>query len=189
MDTRRRTTIRAFLASALAVPLAIVVASPAGAHGDDESTKAVELAQQAIAYLVNEPGNLMAAEEKVDDALKAPDQQGVDRASLEQAEQALQRGNSHRGRALLERAIGARPHLTTVEPRPIREISSRPAIGAESGTKVVTEPLPGRRSLDRGAWTLLIASALVALGGAVAAWQFRPAHRRAHGNVTTTAEG
>lgn len=73
MDTRRRIGIRVFLASAVAVLPATVIASPAGAHGADESTKTVEFSQQAIAYLVNEPDNLMAAEEKVDDALEASD--------------------------------------------------------------------------------------------------------------------
>lgn len=187
MDPPRRMSVRVFVASALALLLMTVIASPAGAHGVDESTKAVELSQQAIAYLVNEPDNLMAAEEKVDDALEAPDQQGVDRASVEQAKQALQQENGHRARALLERAIGARPHLSSVEPLPIRHISSGPATGAESGTKVVIEPLPGRDSLDRGTWALLIAWALVALGGAVVAWRFRPPHDREPGRVTKAA--
>ena len=116
----------------------------------------------------------MAAEEKVNDALKTSDQTGVDRSSLGAAKRAITRGDGHRSRALLERAIGARPHLSEVEPLPVRHIPTEPATGAASGTKVVTDPLPGRGALDGGAWVLLIASTLLALAGAIAAWQFRP---------------
>ena len=184
-ETRHRVTMRATITAAIAALLSILVAVPSGAHGVGESTKAVELVQQAIAYLVNEPDNLMAAEEKVNDALKTSDQKGVDRDSLTAAKRAIKQGDGHRGRAFLERSIGARPHLSGIEPLPVRHVPTEPATGAASGTKVVTDPLPGRGALDGGAWALLIASALLALGGAVAAWRFRPAHKRV---ATTAAE-
>ena len=167
--------MRVTITAAIAALLSIMVAAPAGAHGVGESTKAVELVQQAIAYLVNEPDNLMAAEEKVNDALKTSDQTGVDRGSLGAAKRAITEGDGHRGRALLERSIGARPHLSEIEPLPVRHIPTEPATGAASGTTVVTDPLPGRGALGAGAWVLLIASMLLALAGAGAAWRFRPA--------------
>lgn len=54
MDQRRDQHHRALLVTVLAVLMVLVVASPAGAHGADGSTKAIDLSQQAIAYLVSE---------------------------------------------------------------------------------------------------------------------------------------
>ncbi len=168
----RRARIGLALVLALAAPLAL--ATPAGAHGAGESKKAVELVQQAIALIVNKPGDLAAAEEKVNDALKAPDKAGVDLPSVEQAKTALESRDAHRGRALLERAIGAKPHLSSVEPLAIREIPAERATGAEPGTKVATDPLPGRRGLETGDGALLLESLAVGVIGMGLAVRFRP---------------
>ena len=193
--------------SLLAIAVVFTGAGPAWAHEGEESDKAADLIRQAIALVVNEPGKLADAREKVGDARKAKDQTGVDMALLGQGDDALAAGDIHQGRAFLEAAIGARPHTGGAEPAPIRQTTDEPATasteeaappagapmpmagaqgtdapmpmatGAEPGTNVVTEPLDVRRHLDGGDWALLFGSLAVGLFGVYLGLRFRPPHR------------
>lgn len=115
----------------------------------------------------------MAAAEKLDDAAEADDTSGVDMALVARAQAALGRGDTHAARALLERSIGARPHLEREDPRPIGEVT-RLATGTETGIDVVTDPLAPHRRLTGGDWAA--ATGLVALGaaGVFSARRLRP---------------
>src|SRR6266508_6473732 len=119
----------------MVIGLGVASVAPAAAHGGEESDKASDLVLQAIALMVNEPGSRAAAAEKIHDALEAKSKKGVDLGDVEDADKALKGRDVHRARALLERSIGAEPHLSSVEPQPIRERSEQPARGAEPGTK------------------------------------------------------
>ncbi len=150
-------------------------AAPAFAHGGNDSDKAGVLVRQAIAYIVNEPGNTAGAADKINDAKDAADKTGVDLNLVAQAGDAFDRGDIHRARTLLERSIGARPHLGGSDPQPIR-VTPPLATGAETGIDVVTDPLPPHRTLGGGDWVSL--SGLIALGalGVYLARRFRPPH-------------
>lgn len=170
---------------------------PARAHEGEESTKAADLVRQAIALVVNEPDKLPSAREKVADARRSEDRSGVDAALLDRADAALAAGDPHQGRALLEQAIGARPHIGTAAVAPIRQTTeaapevtaksgdgngteAMPATpmpmagGAEAGTDIVTDPLDVRPRLDGGDWALLFGSLAVGLAGVYLGLRFRP---------------
>jgi hypothetical protein len=148
-------------------------ARPAFAHGGDESKEGSVLVQQAIAYLVNEPNNLMAADEKVGDALATSDHVGVDVRLVTSARAALADGDGHRARSLLEQSIGARSHLDRADPAPIRQMGPAPT-GADTGTVVAIDPLPGRRGLTGGDWIVLVGLVGVGALGIFLAIRFRP---------------
>lgn len=166
---------RLALCWAITVAVLLVGISPALAHGDGESDKAGDLVRQAIAHIVHDSNDTMSALEKIDDAMNAADKEGVDMDLVAQAADALERGDPHEARTLLERSIGARPHLSSDEVLPIGQ--TRPlATGAETGIDVVTDPLAPHRGLTGGDWVSL--SGLIALGalGVYLALRFRPHH-------------
>ena len=110
---------RVSLVAMIAVVVLWVGVVPAFAR-DDGSDTAGELVRQAIAHLVHDPNNTMAAAEKIDAAIKATDTSGVDMALVALASTALGHGDFHGARTLLERSIGARPHMGSSDPQPIR---------------------------------------------------------------------
>ena len=167
---------RTVVAAVIAVAVLLLSSAPAFAHGDGESDKAGDLVRQAIAHIVHDPKNTMAAAEKVDDALNAADTEGVDMALVAQASDALKQGDGHLARTLLERSIGARPHLGGNDPLPIRQVPPL-ATGSETGIDVVTDPLALPGGQTGGDWATL--AAMVALGalGVYLVVRFRP---RAH---------
>lgn len=171
MRAVRRATLVLLISLALVAPAATAVADTGGG-----TSKAGDFVRQAIALIVNEPGTPMAAEERINDALNAPDKTGVDMALVEEAAAVIGRGDIHQARALLERSIGARPHLGSVEPVPIGQ-SPPLATGAETGINVVTDPLAPHRGMTGGDWAAL--SGLIALGalGLLLAVRFRPRFR------------
>lgn len=140
-------------------------ASPAWAHGEGESEEGYLLVQQALGHLAHDKTSdgIMLAMEKIDDALDAEDQEGVDLAELRQAKAALEAGQTEQGRALLQHSISEA--VSQLEP----------ATGDETGTTVVLDALPGGGSLTGADWGVLATSvALVLLGGGLA-WHFGPA--------------
>ena len=173
MTRSRRPVLAALITAAV-----LLVGSASALAGSNETNKAGDLVRQAIAHIVHDPNNTMAAAEKIDDATNAPDKQGVDMDLVAQARDALARHDVHQARTLLERSIGARPHLSGTDPWPIRE--TRPmATGAETGIDVVTDPLAPHRGLTGADWAAL--SGLVGSGalGIYLAMRFRPASPRA----------
>lgn len=122
------------------------------------------MVQQAISYLVNKPGPMGTSEAlvRVDNALAAKDQDGVDIPTLVKAKAKLKAGNADAARPLLQDSISA------------AIASLNPATGEETGTTTVVPPLQGNGSLSGMDWVLLSLSVLVALGGAGLAYLFRP---------------
>lgn len=157
----------------IALAVMLVGAGPALAHSADESDKAGDLIRQAIAHIVHDPKKTDAAAEKIDDALKATNKDGVDMALVVQAQQALTLGDAHQARALLERSIGARSHLDKRNPLPIRQVSPL-ATGANTGIDVVTDPLPPDRDTSGSDWVTLSGLFLLGILGVYLAQRFRP---------------
>ena len=147
-------------------------ATPAFA-GDGGSGKAGDLVRQAIAFIVNEPNNTMAAAEKIDAALNAADKSGVDVGLVAQAATALGHGDIHVARTLLERSIGARPHMGGSDPQTIRQVPSL-AVGSETGIDVVTDPLAAHRQITGGDVAVLAGLGVLGALGAYLAVRFRP---------------
>lgn len=146
-----------------AILILALVPGPARADdGDEPSDRAYDLVRQAIALIVNTPGDTMAVQVRIDDAAKAKDPSGVDLPLVRKAGQAFGAGDRHQARALLERSIGARVHTGPAEPVPIGKV---PVVGAETGTVAAVDPLPGRGRLTAGDWALLSVSVAVGLMG------------------------
>ncbi len=172
----RLVTLKAATALLASVVLATIALSPAAADEPGESDESAQLVRQAIALIVNTPGNRMEIMDKVADALDAPRQRGVDLGLVRQARTALTEGRLHATRARLERSIGARPHLGTTEPLPIRETRRNPtmAVGAESGVDVTTGALAPDRTRSPGDWVALAGFAVLGATGVWLALRYRP---------------
>ena len=156
----------------------VAVGGPAAADTPGESDESAHLVREALALIVNTPANMTAIEEKIDDALKAPKQDGVDLGLVAEAKAAFPPRNMHEVRVLLERSIGAQPHRGPRDPLPIRETRGSPgmkmATGTETGTDVVVDPLAPDRSRPAGDWLALTGFALVAAVGVWLSIRFRP---------------
>lgn len=166
-------------AAVLGVLLALLVSAPARAHEGEADIRAADAVRQAIAYLVNDPGDMDLVADKVADALEAEDRSSVDVALVTQARTALRRNDLPAVRALLERSIGAVPDLSGTDVQPILRVPEgepgvRLATGEQTGTDVVVDPLPGRGGLTGTDWTILGLAAVLAVAGATLAARWRP---------------
>jgi hypothetical protein len=148
------------------------VAGPASAHEGEEGVAAVDDVRQAIAVIVNKPDDMETIEDKIGDALASENTEGVDVALVKEAQEALEGGDMGKVRDLLQRAVGARPDLAGSDVQPILHVPL--ALGEETGTTVVTDPLPGRGGLTSGDLTLLVVAGLVALAGLLFSVRSRP---------------
>ena len=170
----------------IAVALAgtLTMSPTVAAHEEGESSDAGELVRQAIALIVNTPGDMEGIEDKIVDAQEATTRDGVDLALVTDARDALERGDMHEVRSLLERSIGAQPHRGNLDPLPIGETRGTPgmsmstpmsmASGAESGTNVATDALGADRTVSAADVAGLVGLALLAGIGVVLALRFRP---------------
>lgn len=148
----------------------LLSASPAWAHGGGETEEGYLLVQQALGHLAHDTNaeGVALAMEKVDDALKTADQEGVDVKELQRARATLESGDAAQGKTQLTQAIS--------------EALSQlpPATGEETGTTTVPSALPGRGALSGRDWMFLAVSVLLlGLGGGLA-WRFRPRDNLRH---------
>lgn len=167
------------LAMAVLVLAGLVGTPGAWAHEGEEAVKASEAVRQAIAYIVNDPGNMDAIDDKVGDALEAEDTSGADLGLVEQGRAALENDDMMRARQLLERAIGARSDLAGTDVQPILRVppgsSTVPlAVGSETGTYVVTDELPGRGALTGADIVLLVLAGTLGIAGVALSVRLRP---------------
>lgn len=166
--------VRAVVLLAALTAAVLVGAVPATADEPGESTVAHHLVREAIALIVNTPGNMEAVREKVGDALEVEDQEGVDISLVRQADAALAAGDMHEARALLERSIGARPHRGTSDVAPIGEVSEhRMARGGDPGDAPILDPLD-TSDIEGGDVAAIAVGAAVALAGILLGWRWRP---------------
>jgi hypothetical protein len=155
----------------------LALAGPAAADEPGESDESTQLVREAIALIVNTPGDMEGIEDKIVDALEAPNQEGVDLDLVAEAEEAFEREDMHEVRALLERSIGAQPHRGDRDPLPIGETRGSPgmpmASGAQTGTDVAIDELAPDRDLSGNDALGLIALVLLAGAGVWLAARFR----------------
>lgn len=159
-----RSTWIGLLLASVVILSGLASAASASAHGEGETTEAYLLVQQALGHLAHDASSdgVMAALEKVDDALSTTDQDGVDVAELERGKAALEAGQVAQGRALLQDSIA----------KAITEL--KPATGEETGTTIVLDPLPGRSIFTAEDIGFLAVSVLFLLLGVGLAWRFKP---------------
>jgi len=164
------------LVAAMAVALAL--AGPARANEPGESDESAQLVRQAIALIVNTPGDMEGIEEKIVDASEAPKKDGVALDLVEEAAALFPTEDLHEVRALLERSIGAQPHRGDQDPLPIGETRGTPgmpmATGAQTGTDVAIDALEPDRNLSGSDALGLVALAALAASGVWLALRFRP---------------
>jgi hypothetical protein len=155
---------RGLIGLVIALALSVGWIAPASAHGGDESMEGYLLVQQALGHLAHDKtdAGVDLAMEKIDDALAAEDQDGVDVAELEAAQAALEAGEVVQAQQQLQESIAEA--LSALEP----------AVGEETGTTIVLDPLPGRGSLTAFDWALLVLSFVTLAAGLGLAWIFRP---------------
>jgi hypothetical protein len=161
--------------------LTVLASAPAWAHEGEESASAHDLVLQAVAYMVNTPGDLESIEDKVKDAQDSEDTSGVRMALVRQAESALEVGDLARARDLLQRSIGAHADLSGTDVQHILQTSPGQrsvtlATGEEAGTRVVTDEQPGRGGLTGSDAALLVVAGVLAAGGILLSIRYRPAH-------------
>ena len=141
-----------------------VMASSASAHGGDESQEGYLLVQQGLGYLAHDTSTegIDLAMEKVDDALAAEDQDGVDVAEVERAKSALDAGQVDQARELLQGSITEA--LSMLDP----------ATGEQTGTTVVVPELVGRQGLTGRDAAFLAVSVLLLVLGVGLSFHWRP---------------
>ncbi len=183
--------MRAACAVMLTFGALIAFPVPAFAHTGEATTKASLLVRQAIALIVNTPRNEMEIEDKINDALDSNDTAGVNLDLVGQAKDKLAAGDLHATRTLLERSIGARPHLSPAMPVAIgstpAQSASMPgtvidtpngpmqmAVGDQTGSGVAEDPLSVSTDLSGRELGALIVSIVAIAGGVVLAIRFRP---------------
>lgn len=171
-----RTGPVALLLAALVFLLVLTASPVARADEGEESDQAKVLVLQATALAANEAG-VERVSEKIDDALAAPDQEGVDAAKVRQALSVITStgDNPSQGQArlamtqahrLLQESIGV-----TGPPAP------NLATGDESGTTVVLDEFQPAKGISDGGDVALAVLALAALAaGLVLARRLRPEH-------------
>lgn len=173
---------RSIVSLALGLSVVLTAAGPAAADEPGESDESAQLVREAIALIVNTPGDMEGIEDKIVDAQEAPNQEGVDLDLVADAEEAFEREDMHEVRALLERSIGAQPHRGDLDPLPIGETRGSPgmpmATGAETGTDVAIDELAPDRSLSGSDGLGLAALAVLTGVGVWLAVRFRPRPHR-----------
>jgi hypothetical protein len=166
---RTRPSVRRLRQLLIVVAMVLIgtsaAATPASAHGTDESKEGYVLVQQALGHLAHDGGHvgMDAAMEKVNDALAAKDHDGVDVAEVQQAKQALDAEQVDVARTLLQDSIKAA----------LAELPT--ATGEQTGTTLVLTPMSGHDGLAGRDWFFLGASTALLLIGFALAGRYRPA--------------
>ena len=149
---------------------------PAQAHEGEKTMKATELVKQGIAFLVEKPMDSGLALDKMKDALDSTDQAGVYLDYVKQAQVAENAGDIHKARALLEASIGAKPHISGVEPAPIGQMTVQPPISLNAS--IPNDPLELAADFSGLNIALLAISAIAIALGAWMAFRMRPRRRQ-----------
>jgi hypothetical protein len=162
----------------LVVAVTAALAMPAQGHAGEKTIKATDLIKQGIAFIVEVPDDPSLALDKMKDALDSMDQSGVYLDYVKQAITAEKAGDTHKARALLEASIGAKPHMSGVDPAPIGQLSGPLAVGAEPGASIANDPLQLTAQFTGGNLALLAASLIAVVLGGWMAIRMRPRRRQ-----------
>lgn len=172
--------MKRLMSTVLTVGLAIAATGglmiPAQAHTGEKAMKGTDLVKQGIAFLVEKPMEPGLALDKMKDALDATDHSGVFLDYVKQAQVAENAGDIHKARALLEASIGAKPHISGVEPAPIGQITVQPPISVDA--TIPNDPLELAAEFTGLNIALLVISVIAVALGAWMAFRMRPRRRQ-----------
>lgn len=155
-----------------ALTLTVLAGAPARADGE-ESEQAAMLVEQAIALIANEGGDERVSE-RIQDALAAPDQEGVDQAPLNQALALIEAPGedpaaTQQARTLLLDSLGGE--------LPSAPAPGEQAVGTETGTSVILDPFrPERQITEVSGIVLAVLSLAAIVAGMLLARRLRPPH-------------
>ena len=158
-----------------ALVLVLITVLPGQARADEgESKEAPVLVEQAIALIANDAGEERVAE-RIQDALEAPDKEGVDLVLVRRALDAVEapgedKAGLRRARVLLWDSLGGK--------LPSAPQGGRLATGIETGTSRVLDEFRPARGISGTEDAVLFALAVCAV--AVGIWlsvRLRPPHR------------
>lgn len=169
------------LALALLALGMLVASSGAALANEEETDEASLLVLQSVALIAN-GAPVEAVEERIGDALEAPDQTGTDMAAVEEAaalvEPGATRADLEEARELLVGAIDVRfasGYGEIPSPRELGHDESPYASGGDTGTTAVVDELqPARGISDGGDAVLLSLAVLAVIAGLVLARRWRP---------------
>ena len=154
--------------------LLLAMASPGMARADEEeSEQSAVLVEQAIAMIANDAGDARVAE-RIDDALMAPQKQGVNMTLVRQALDVVERPGQQQAadrqtRTLLLTSLGGK--------LPSAPRHGTFATGTETGTSTILDEFKPSRGVSDGGDAVLLGLAMVATGGGL--WlsrRLRPPH-------------
>lgn len=163
-------------------------AAPAQANGA-ESDQASVLVQQAIALVAGDAGPARISE-RINDALEAPNQEGVDAVKVRQALAVVegvgaQATASQRTEAMLQAHSLLQASIAVTAP-----LKPNMATGEETGTTVVLDDFQPPRGIGtRGDLALVVLSLLAIGGGLLLARWLRPPHTLRQLRRQTTTKG
>jgi hypothetical protein len=144
-------------------------AAPASAHEGEEKVPARTQVAVADAILRTQPEQMDLAADRINDALEAEDQEGVDLGRVKQAKDTLDAGDTAKTELLLEQALGACPGQPVVNPTGVRaKLPQTPCPTPAHELALGRVPLHGTARP-----VLLTVGAVLALGGLVMAWRIR----------------
>lgn len=156
----RRTSTRLRWVGLVALVLVLVAVPPASASEEGESEFALDLVQQAIAFIAND-GGADRALEKMEDALGAPDPSGVDLALVEAAAALVE--DAAPGPAQDVALTEARALLLQAAPALSEPPTVEMARGLATGTTVVLNPFEPARGISDGGDAALLAMGFVSI--------------------------
>ena len=161
--------LRALAALAVAWMAVAVLAAPALAHEGEEEVPARTQVQVADAILRTQPEQIELAADRINDALEAKDQEGVDLERVKQAKDTLEAGDMQGTELLLEQALGACPGEPVVSPTGVRaKLPQTPCPTPAHELALGRVPLHGTTKP-----VLLTIGAVLALGGLALSWRIR----------------
>ncbi|MEU7397340.1 hypothetical protein [Streptomyces albogriseolus] len=176
---RRRPALRrgprVFLSGAVvAAALLIPVGVPGMAWADEEeSAESAVLTEQAIALVANGADEDQVAE-RIEDALMAPDKEGVQLSKVREAQELVEEPGysaavSRQVKGLLLDSLGGK--------LPSAPEAGRPATGDETGTSVVLDEFRPERGISDGGGAVLLGLGAAAIGGGLwLSYRLRPPH-------------
>ena len=173
------------MVAAASALLLVGVLSGSARADEEESDQASVLAEQAISLIANDAGDARVAE-RIDDALMAPEKEGVDLALVRQGLYVVERPGrteaaDERAEALLLDALGGK--------LPSAPKAGTFATGTETGTSTVLgEFRPARGVSDTGDVVLLGLAGAATVGGLWLSHRLRPPHTIRQLEHTTAEE-
>src|SRR6266508_886268 len=144
-------------------------AAPASAHEGEEEVPARTQVAVADALLRTQPEQMDLAADRINDALEAEDDEGVDLGRVKQAKDTLDAGDKTKTELLLEQALGPCPGQPVVNPTGVRaKLPQTPCPTPAHELALGRVPLHGTARP-----VLLTVGAVLAVGGLVMAWRIR----------------